>query len=287
MVIRHLDERSVNMPKLFREPLLHFIILGALLFIGHGLWAQHVAKSDYTIRVSPAEIQRQAQIFATENRREPNDEDIEALLFAHVEEQVLMREAERLGLGEDDTIIRRRLAQKMRFIVSDVGAPDVPKEAELKAWFEENKSDFLQAEQRSFRHIYFSPSSRDKVEDDARNALAQILLKNPPSNWETLGDPFMLSREVKAEDTVQITRNYGRDFAKAVFALEPNKWQGPVESALGLHLVYIDEVTPQSTPTFDQARLDIENTWQEQAARNANQKRLEDLLKKYKVVVEE
>jgi len=100
-----------------REPLVHFILLGAGLFLAHSVWEKQVAKSDYTINISAAEIERQAAIFATENQRQPTDEDIQGLLFAHVEEQVLMREAERLGLGEDDTIIRRRMAQKMRFIL--------------------------------------------------------------------------------------------------------------------------------------------------------------------------
>ena len=96
------------MSRLHREPLVHFIILGALLFAGHMLWQTHISKADYTITVTADEMERQALIFAGENRRAPTDEDLKALLFAHVEEQALMREAQRIGLGEDDTIIRRR-----------------------------------------------------------------------------------------------------------------------------------------------------------------------------------
>ena len=89
------------MTKLSREPLVHFILLGALLFAGHLLWQRHVTKADHTIIVTAEEMERQALIFAGENRRQPTDEDLKALLFAHVEEQALMREAERIGLGED------------------------------------------------------------------------------------------------------------------------------------------------------------------------------------------
>jgi len=103
------------MNKLIREPLVHFILIGALLFAGHHFWSKAFSKEDYTIYVSDTEIRRQAEIFASENQRQPTDEDIQGLIFAHVEEQILMREAQRLGLEADDTIIRRRLAQKMRF----------------------------------------------------------------------------------------------------------------------------------------------------------------------------
>ena len=108
------------MQKLWREPLVHFTLLGAALFAGHALWQRAVTKADYTITISAAELERQAVIFAGENRRQPTDEDIQALLFSYVEEQALMREAQKLGLGDDDTIIKRRLAQKMRFMIEDI-----------------------------------------------------------------------------------------------------------------------------------------------------------------------
>ena len=271
------------MRKLFREPLLHFILLGAILFIGHGLWARHVAKTDYTIVVDPAEIQRQSQIFATENSRAPTDEDIEGLLFAYVEEQVLMREARRLGLDDEDTIIRRRLAQKMRFMISDVGAPALPKEAELESWFEANKSEFVQPKTYSFRHIYFSPQNRETLEADAETALDKV----NADNWQSLGDPFMLSRKFTNVSLAQVTRDFGRAFAKSLPELKPNMWIGPVESALGLHLLYLDDSTAEITPSFAQARAKVEDAWSDQAALRANTERLEKLMEKYKVVVEE
>ncbi len=271
------------MRKLFREPLAHFVLLGALLFIGHGLWARYVAKSDYTITVDPAEIQRQSQIFATENGRPATDEDIEGLLFAYVEEQVLMREAQRLGLDEDDTIIKRRLAQKMRFMISDVGAPPLPKEVELQAYFEASKAQFIEPQKYSFRHIYFSPASRETIEADAKAAL-QIVDED---NWQTLGDPFILSRTYKTATQTQITRDFGRDFAASIPELKQGMWLGPIESALGLHIVHLDSVAREVTPTFEQARPAVEAAWADEASRAANEKRLEDLMRKYKVVVDE
>ena len=138
------------MKNLLREPFVHFVLLGGLLFAGHSLWQKHVVKTDHTIFVDPAEIQRQAQIFASENQRQPSETDLDGLLFAHIEEQALMREAKRLGLDEEDTIIRRRLAQKMRFMIEDVSVPELPEKAELQAWFKENPTYFIPV---SYTHL--------------------------------------------------------------------------------------------------------------------------------------
>ena len=274
------------MTKLHREPLVHFIILGALLFAGHMLWQRHVTKADYTITVTAAELERQALIFAGENRRQPTDEDLKALLFSHVEEQVLMREAQRLGLGEDDTIIRRRLAQKMRFIIEDVDAPPLPDAAVLKSWFEDNLDKFITPEKRSFSHIYLSPETHgDDIDSKAQALLSD--LTSPAQDWKSLGDPFMMKRQFKGLSLLETTRLFGADFAKDIFEVEDDKWQGPVESAFGMHLIRIDNIKPHSVPTLDEVRPDVETAWRNEVQRQANQDKLKTLIQKYKVDVED
>ncbi len=277
------------MTKFFREPLVHFIIFGGLVFAGHALWQRHVTKADYAITVSTDEMERQALIFAGENRRQPTDDNLKALLFAHVEEEALMREAERLGLGENDTIIRRRLAQKMRFLIEDVDAPELPDEAGLKIWFKENIANFTRPETRSFSHIYLSPETHgDNLDADTQKALARVLLTNgPPDFWKTLGDPFMMKREFQNLSAAEISRLFGAEFAESLFKAEGENWQGPIGSAFGLHVIRLDGIAPRAVPDFEAVRGDVEAAWQEQALRAANQERLKILIKKYKVIVEE
>ena len=276
------------MTKLSREPLVHFIILGALLFAGHMLWQRHVSKADYTITVTAEEMERQALIFAGENRRQPTDEDLKALLFSHVEEQALMREAQRLGLGEDDTIIRRRLAQKMRFIIEDVDAPALPAQAALKSWFKANLDRFISAETRSFSHIYFSPEAHgDKAEKTALEILKEMSSQNSPNDWNALGDPFMMKRNFKDLNEIETKRLFGPTFSESLFKLEGDNWQGPIESAFGLHLIRVEAVTPEITPRFYDVQRQVEIAWQEDAQRSANQARLKKLIQKYKVDVQD
>ena len=192
----------------------------------------------------------------------------------------------RIGLGEDDTIIRRRLAQKMRFIIEDVEAPALPTEAELKSWFQANMDKFVSAETRSFSHVYLSPEEHgDNLNAAAQNILSK--LENENEDWNALGDPFMLKRGFKGLNALELTRLFGPTFSKGLFELEGNKWQGPIESAFGLHLIRIDNIADKITPSFEDVRDDVETAWQEDARRSANQAALKELIQKYKVDVQD
>ena len=262
---------------------MHFVIFGVLIFIGHGIWDRYIQKSDYTIHISAEELERQAVIFAGENRRQPTDEDLKGLLFAHVEEQALMREARRLGLDEDDTIIRRRLAQKMRFMIEDVEVPDLPSEAKLREWFEDEIEQFVRPETRSFSHIFLSPESRGEETDKTATALLETV---NDANWRDLGDPFMMQRVYHGLNQGDVLRLFGPNFAQQLFSIDNRTWTGPVHSAFGVHLVQINKVTEQFTPSFEEVQTAAEQEWQEQARRAANRDRLETLIKKYKVNTE-
>jgi len=274
------------MKNLLREPFVHFVLLGGVLFAGHSAWQKHVVKSERTILVSPAEMERQAQIFARENQRAPSDADLEGLLFAYIEEQALMREAKRLGLDEDDTIIRRRLAQKMRFMIDDVSAPEFPTRDTLKTWFENNPTRFIRPETRSFEHIYLSPKGRSNTVV----AEAEALLSggNIGIDWQSKSDPFMTGLRAKTLAKPAVQRDFGTAFANKLFAL-PNTsdWQGPINSAFGVHLVRLTEVTPEYLPEFSAIEIEVEAVWLEEAKRVENSAALEKLIEKYRVEVTE
>lgn len=274
------------MKNLLREPFVHFVILGGLLFAGHSSWQKHVAKSDRTILVSPAEMERQAQIFASENKRPPSDADLEGLLFAYIEEQALMREAKHLGLDEDDTIIRRRLAQKMRFMIDDISDIELPPRADLKAWFNANTDRFMRPETRSFEHVYLSPKGRSNtVVSEADTLLSQL---DSTEDWQSESDPFMtgLSFTNLAQPAVQ--RDFGTAFAENLFALpDTPDWQGPINSAFGVHLVRLTHIKPESLPEFGVIQAEVEAVWLEEAKRAQNTEALKKLIEKYRVEVAE
>ena len=150
------------MRRLLREPLVHFLLLGAVLF---GAWqfAQRdggALAPSKQIRLSVEELTQLALVFQSQWRREPTAEEFSRLVENRVQEEVLYREALAMGLDKDDTIVKRRMAQKMQFLAEDVGAAREPDRAELEAWYAKNSNTFAQPNRVSFRHLYFSPDRR-------------------------------------------------------------------------------------------------------------------------------
>jgi len=274
----------------FKEPFIHFVFLGIILFIGHSLWSRGQS-DDTTILIETAEMERQALIFAGENRREPSDADLNALFYAFVEEEVLVREGLKRGLDQGDTIIRRRLAQKMRFIIEDVTTLPDPGEAELKAWFTSRKSEFSTPETLSFTHIYLSPERRgDGLMDDTKTILAEIKA-NPNLDPLTLGDPFMLQKQFKDVTRSNISGLFGADFANGLFDQADKNtaypdWRGQTSSPFGVHIIRIDSFTPTQTAEFEDVKDRVKANWTDLKTREVNQAALKDLIKKYEVKIE-
>lgn len=274
-----------------KEPFIHFVLLGFALFVFHGFWVKTQSK-DTVIHIETAEMERQALIFAGENRREPTDADLKALLYSYIEEEVLVREALIRKLDEGDTIIRRRLAQKMRFLIEDISTVTAPTDAELKAWFEPRRSNYRTLERLSLTHIYFSPEKHgDDVLRVANSVLNDILSGKETRDVLTLGDPFMLQKQFKNVTQRSVEHLLGSDFSDAVF--EPSKthdtengWLGVVTSAFGAHIVRVDDQTPMQEADFERVKEKVREDWTARKIREQNKAALKALMDKYEVKVE-
>src|SRR5262245_23163621 len=184
-----------SMKRLWREPLMHFLLLGAVLFaVSHSVPpAREAAPSSQQIQLSLDELAQLALFFQSQWRREPTPEELNRLVESKVQEETLYRQALAMGLGKDDTVVQRPMGQKMQFLAEDVAAAREPTTAELKRWYEQNSVLFEQPSRVSFRHLYFSPDRRgDRARDDAAEALAP--LAGQPQDTQLAGalaDPFM------------------------------------------------------------------------------------------------
>lgn len=251
-----------------REPLLHFLLSGMLLFAGYA-WLQPAAdRSDPGRRIEiTADDLRQIRFAWLAQGREPlSGEQLESLVDARVREEILYREALALGLDQGDTIIRRRLAQKMEFLFEDVAALRDPTQDELRAWFVENAERFTQAARASFRHLYFSPDQRgEAARGDAERALAKLAGEPADAPASTaLADPFMFQDYYGDRPFDEVARTFGPGFARALFEHAPGAWTGPIDSGYGWHLVWIDELTPARAPAFEEVEPDVRSEWVEE-----------------------
>ncbi len=177
-----------------------------------------------------------------------------SLIDERVKQEILYREALALGLDREDEIIKRRMAQKMDFLAEDVSNLREPSAEELKAWFDKNSTRFALPGGVTFRHLYFSPDSRGpQARDDAAKALAKLAgSSGEPQNAGGLADRFMFQSYYAENSPEQVSKVFGVRFSEAIFKLQPGVWQGPIESGLGWHLVWIDAMTPGRVPAYSE-----------------------------------
>lgn len=264
--------------KVFRDPLIHFLLFGAGLFVVHAAWSHFVTRADRQLVVDTREIARQSDLFAIENGRAPSDAELQGIIVAYVEEEVLARDAQALGLDEDDTVVRRRLAQKMR-LLTDAGIIPPPSEADLQTWFDDRQADYIQPERRTIQHVFFSDDRRDDAKADATAA--------DLSDWSRVGDPFIIARQMGPFSRIKVQQDYGGAFASAAFEANANIWSGPVRSPFGIHRLRVIEVQPTVEPDFADVRAAVLSDWMDDARRARAVQTVRDRVAKYDVIVEE
>ena len=270
---------------ILREPLLHFVVLGAGLFGLFGVVAAPSEEQPGQIVVSAAKVENLAQLFEQSWRRPPTPAELDGLIEDHIKEEILYREALALGLDDDDIVIRRRLRQKMEFISEDMALRTEPSEDELRAVLTEQADRFREPPRLSFSQVYLSPDRRGgDVERDARRLLSA--LRAGSADPAAAGDPFLLEREYRLLAPREIEGLFGQGFAAEVFGLSPGGWSGPIESGYGLHLVAVHEITPSRLPDLDEVRDAVTLEWRAARVAEANSAFYEGLRARYEVTVE-
>ena len=273
------------MKKLLREPLVHFLAIGLLVFLANSFWTGGQSKDEQTIVVSDSVLARLDDTWVRTTGRKPSAEDRNGLIAQYVEEEALAREAQRLGLAEGDEIIKRRLAQKMRFMAEGNGNDSDPSDSELKSWFAANKDKFNIAERRSFNHVYLSPEQHGDALDQMAETVRKELQQG--SNWQSLGDPFMQKRTYVTVPKGEVTRAFGPDFSQAIFALPKGEWSKPIGSAFGLHLVRIEAIDQAAAADFVANRDRIRNAYVEAKAEEGRQLEIGRIVERYAVIVDD
>ncbi|HTO49729.1 MAG TPA: peptidyl-prolyl cis-trans isomerase [Burkholderiales bacterium] len=277
------------MKRLLREPLVHFLLIGAVLF---GLYSysqsgRTTTASSKEIRLTLDEVAQLVMLYQSQWRRPPTPQELERMVESKVQQEVLYREALAMGLDRDDEIVKRRMAQKMQFLAEDVAAAREPTTAELKSWFEKHSTMFALPPRLSFRHLYFSPDRRGtRAREDADKALAK--LAGQPEDAKiagSLADPFMFQDYYRDRAPDYLGKEFGPQFALSLAKLAPGSWQGPIESGFGWHLVFVDTVIPGRVPAFEEIEPDVKTAWLGEQKAQAWDKAYKEMRAKYKVLM--
>ncbi|MDH3947652.1 MAG: peptidylprolyl isomerase [Gammaproteobacteria bacterium] len=276
------------MLKILREPLLHFLLLGAVFFLAY-FWLNpsDQSSSDNQIHVSQNDIDRFVSIFQKQWNRKPTKQEMDGLVRAHLKEEILYREALALGLEKDDTIVRRRLAQKMEFLITDVVVPGEVEDKELMVFYQKHPERYTRAARMSFRHIYFNPDQRgERLLDEANATLSTLQATNAGVDVpEGYGDRFMLQLQYSQQSIDQIARMFGGEFADKLVEVTPGYWQGPIRSGYGVHLVYIQQRDAASIYPFSEVRERLKNDYLFDLRQTRNEEMLEKLKTRYEITI--
>jgi peptidyl-prolyl cis-trans isomerase C len=281
--------RPWHWQRFLSEPLLHFLVVGAVLF---GVY--HIANYDpqaavdtQKIELTKDDVRQLAVTWLAQGRPAPTPDQLRSLVDQKITEEILFREAVALGLDRDDQIIKRRLAQKMDFLAADLAALDEPGTAELMAWYSKNSHRFALPPHLSFRHLYFSTDKRGSGARDAAAAALGRIKGKPADSPEvaSMADPFMFRNYYGDGTPEQMAKEFGPEFAATLFELEPGSWQGPVQSGYGWHLVWIDSIEPGRVPAFEEAGPNVKSAWLDDRYREVKRTALEEMRARYTVVV--
>ena len=276
------------MKRLLGEPLVHFLLLGALLFAvdGYSPPARGLGPSSKQIQLSLDDLAQLALQFQAQWRREPTPEELTRLIENKVQNEVLYREALAMGLDKDDEIVKRRMAQKIQFLAEDVAAAREPTTAELKSWYEKNSCVRTAQPGELPPSLLLTRPPRQRARDDAAKALAK--LAGQPQDAKVAGslaDPFMFQDYYRDRAPEYFGKEFGPQFALAVAKLATGSWQGPMESGLGWHLVFVDTVISGRVPAFEEVERDVKSAWLGEQKELAWRKAYEEMRAKYTVLL--
>lgn len=274
------------MSRWLREPLLHFLLLGGLIFLVYDRLAGPGSAPD-EIYISRGQQENLLNTFGRTWQRAPTPEEFRGLLQDYVRQEIAYREGQAMGLDEDDIVIRRRLRQKLELLAEDVASLAAPTEQQLQDYLDAHADDFLIEPRLTLRQVYFSRDRRgERAESDALQLLQRIATDGPEGGFEDLGDPLPLPSRLDDLRESEIARMFGRVFVQQIQGLQTGRWLGPVESGFGLHLVFIESREAGRVPSLEESRAAVQREWLAERRKQAVDSLYERLAEKYTVEVE-
>lgn len=265
-----------------REPLGHFVVLGAALFLLHRVLAP--VDGDRRIAVSASVRRALVDEHVRRFNAPPTTEQVDAMLDRWIDDEVRVREALALGLDQGDIIVRRRLIQKMDFVLEDAAPLARATDAELAAYLAAHPERYADPTRVSLVHVFAANDRRDGGADGAIAAWREQLVAGAAP--ETLGDPFLRGREFPARTESELAGVFGPVFAQSVMALPVGEWSAPIRSSFGLHVVRVTARVAGRAPSLDAVRTQVERDWRDERRTALDQEALAQLRARYRIDVE-
>jgi hypothetical protein len=271
------------MKKLWREPLVHFLLIGAGLFLAFDLTQDKRPDAASRILVDPSQVEQLSAQFKRTWLRPPTEAEVAGLIESYVRDEVYYREALAMGLDQDDPQVRRRMRLKLEFLLEDLTAAEPPGDEVLDAYLQQHPDRFRIEPTLTVRQVYLNPDRRPDLEGDAERILAELRAGVAP---DAFGDRSMLPDEQTAVSATEVARAFGKTFAQEVMALEPGTWSGPLYSGLGAHLVLVTDRRAGRLPALAEVRAEVEREYLAQRRQQLKDLAYRKLREGYEVIIE-
>jgi peptidyl-prolyl cis-trans isomerase C len=265
-----------------KEPLVHFLLAGLALFLFFAWRGDAVDPESRTITITEEQVERLAANWTQTWQRPPSQTEIDGLIRDFVKEEIYYREGLRLGLEQDDPIVRRRIRSKMEFLAISELENEAPGDATLQALLDKNPQAYAAEASYSFDQIYLAAQDEAAARRRATQILASV---NNGTDWQTQGDAISLPRSPDNVDRARIASDFGDEFAAALASIKQGQWTGPIASGFGLHLVRIRAVRASTKPTLADVRQKLENDWRAKTAKDREAKAYQTLLDSYTIKI--
>tara|TARA_X000000368_G_scaffold31039_1_gene23077 strand:- start:3777 stop:4586 length:810 start_codon:yes stop_codon:yes gene_type:complete len=259
-----------------KQRLLIFLSLGIVILIADITLNN---ENDDKITIFESEINSLIGTWVNQVGREPTLQEVDGIIKQLLDEEILYREAIKLGLDKNDIIIKRRLAQKIGFLRQEADS-SLPSEDEISNFYNLNIDKYLVGKRITFSHIYFSSNEAD--ENEANQALIQI--KSGSSEID-FGEPFLLGKNFSSKTVPEIERSFGTIFSEEIQNIIPKEWSGPLASEFGHHLVYVNSISDSFTPTLEQIKNSVINDVVLEKQNNSVKVYLKELRNKYQIEI--
>jgi peptidyl-prolyl cis-trans isomerase C len=272
------------MSRLLKDPLVHFLAIGAALFAVAAFRGQSVTTGREQIVVTAEQVTQARAAAAALQGREPTSEELRALIEPTVRDEVLYREALALGLDVNDDEVRTRLIEKMNYLTQDLADPEPSSEQELRQFYEASPDVFTIPSLVSFDQVFFSPGSRgEALEADAAAGLAALRGGRAAAE---VGDRTPLREAYDDAPREQVSVLFGDALADALFSAPPGEWTGPFRSDFGLHVVRLRGRSDARLPPYEEIAALVAEEFGAQRRREANERAYQEMRARYDVVIE-
>lgn len=272
------------MRSLLREPLVHFLVLGALLFVV-GVFVRDGGPSSTDILVTEGQIEQLAERFRGTWQRPPTEAELRGLVQDHVREEIYYREALAMGLDQEDAVIRRRLRQKMEFFSQDLALQADPTQEELAQYLADHPGAFRTDGRLRFAQVFVNADRRgESAPSDAAEILAALRRQGAQANPDAFGDRLMLGTIFDRSDR-EVASLFGNDFAAGLAEAPVGEWSGPIPSGFGLHLVFVVERQEGAIPPLERVADAVRREVLAERQRTLNDEVYERFRERYEVRV--